>query len=454
MNDKLRQLLARRHRLFWKIVLLFWATLFATIVLNIAITQQIVEIEAEKRFSDSQIESLTQDAITILESGGNKSFIRWARKQRRESGIHIVLKNEYGQLLFEKFQPPENHSGHAPLPPPISRYVEGDDNRRYQVELHFTREASRDMRKAHPFHWLRWIATFLIIAFASWILSRHLGRPIAALSSASKEFAQGNLQARVSPKITSRKDEFGQLASDFDNMAEEIESLLNQQRQLLRDISHEIRTPLTRQRLQLELARRKGADDDFIALIERQNEKIDQLLSELLSMESMVNPRADQSQIDLYQLAREVVAQASIEGEAKSVQLALLSSLPDELKASLIVVGNTALIERAIENVLRNAIRHAPEYSVVTITLSVDQSNQANICIEDNGPGVSAEHIEKIFNPFFRDDKARSDAAGGVGLGLSIARKAAQLHHGSISASNRPAGGLQVVIRLPLRHSS
>lgn len=118
MNDKFRQLLARRHRLFWKIVLLFWATLFATIVLNIAITQQIVEIESEKRFSDSQIESLTQDAITILESGGNKSFIRWARKQRRESGIHIVLKNEYGQLLFEKFQPPENHSGHAPLPRP------------------------------------------------------------------------------------------------------------------------------------------------------------------------------------------------------------------------------------------------------------------------------------------------------------------------------------------------
>lgn len=450
MNPKLQKILARRHRLFWKIVLLFWATLFATIVLNIVITQQIFEIEIEKRFSESLIESLTQDSVTILESGGSKAFLRWARKQRRESGIHIVIKNEHGQLLFDKFQPPQNHSGLPPLPAPISREVKGDDDRKYMVELHFSREASKDMRKAHPFHWLRWIATFLIIAFASWLLSRHLGRPIVALSSASKEFAQGNLQVRVSPKMAGRQDEFGQLATDFDNMAEEIERLLNQQRQLLRDISHEIRTPLTRQRLQLELARRKGADKDFIIQIEQQNEKIDQLLSELLSMERMNNPHAEQARIDLSQLARKVVEQASIEAEAKSIQLALLSSLTAEFNDKLIILGSAPLIERAVENVLRNAIRHAPQKSVVTITLSTDLSHQANICIEDSGSGVNTDSLEKIFNPFFRDDQARNDAAGGVGLGLSIARKAAQLHKGSISASNRPTGGLQVVIRLPL----
>ncbi len=450
MSDKLKQLLAHRHRLFWKIVLLFWVTLIATMVLNIAITQQIFEIEIEKRFSDSLVDSLTQDSVTILESGGGKAFVRWARKQRRESGIHIVIKNEQGQSLFEKFQPPQNHSGIPPLPPPISRSVKGEDNHSYQVELHFTREASKDMRNAHPFHWLRWIATFLIIAIASWILSRHLGRPITALSLASKEFAQGNLQIRVSPQMTGRKDEFGQLASDFDNMAEEIEKLLSQQRQLLRDISHEIRTPLTRQRLQLELARRKGAAEEFITQIEHQNERIDQLLSELLSMERMNNPRNEQARFDLIKLAKDVVEQASIEAEAKSVKLALLFSFAPTQHEALIIAGNTALIERAVENVLRNAIRHAPQNSVVTITLAIDQSNQATICIEDNGSGVKTENLEKIFNPFFRDDKARSDAAGGVGLGLSITRKAVQLHHGSISASNRPAGGLQVVIRLPL----
>lgn len=441
----------KRHRLFWKILLLFWLTLTATVVINILITQQILEIEIEKRFSDSRIQSLAEDAVTIYESGGTKAFARWARKQRRESGVHISLKNQQGQTLVGRYQVPENPG--LTLPPPISRDIISDEQKTYRVELHFSYETPKNLRHSHPFHWLRWVATFAIVAFASWLLSRHLARPIDALSQASREFAQGNLQVRLSPQIRCRNDELGQLANDFDNMAEEIERLISQQRQLLRDISHEIRTPLTRQRLLLELARRKGADTHFIEQIEHQNEKVDQLLSELLSLERMNNPHSERTTIDLCQLVATVAQQCQIEADAKSIQIAVLYSLPDltaaDKQPSLTITGNTALLERAIENVLRNAIRYAPINSVVTVTIARDLSGPASISIEDAGPGVTEANLDKIFTPFFRDDLSRNETEGGIGLGLSIARKAAQLHNGSIYAANRREGGLEVVFRLP-----
>jgi signal transduction histidine kinase len=437
----------KRHRLFWKILTLFWLTLGATIIINIFITRQIYEIELEKRFSDSRVQSLTEDAVTIFESGGAKTFIRWARKQRRESGVHILLKDEQGKALFDRFQLPKTPPELAPTP--ISRTIRAEDKRIYTVELHFTREAASNLRRPQPFHWLRWLSTFVIIAFASWLLSRHLGRPIDALSQASRAFAQGDLGARVPLHIKKRKDELGQLATDFDDMAEETGKLIGQQRQLLRDISHEIRTPLTRQRLLLELGRRKGADSEFIEQLEQQNEKVDRLLSELLSLERMDNPLAKRELIDLVTLTTYIVEQCNLEAEAKSIQLALLHSRPRDQSLSLQISGNPSLIERAIENIVRNAIHYSPAGGIVTVTLSMDQAAQATICVEDNGPGVNEENLEKIFHPFFRDDQARKEGAGGIGLGLSIARKAALLHEGSISAYRRPEGGLKVVMRLP-----
>lgn len=437
--------LPKHYRLFWKILLLFWVTLILTIVVNVVITQKIVETELEKRFDEARISELSHNSATIFESGGPKALAGWTRRQKHRKGIFIVLKYTSGEPVLQqtKFQQ-KSHKERPALPSPVIKEIISSENNRYIVELHFTREASEAIRKNHSFHGVRLIVTLLILSFASWILSRHLARPIKSLSLASREFAGGNLQVRMSDKMADRKDELGQLAKDFDHMAESIETLVTQQRQLLQDISHELRTPLTRQRLALELARRKGADAEFIQQIEQQNEKIDALLSELLSLERMDNPQDRHEVISVEGLINTVINQCEIEASAKSIRLE--SDAP--LTHTTHIKGTASLLERAIENILRNAIKYSPKNTHIQLSLT-STPEFVTLTIADSGPGVKEDNLERIFNPFFREDQARTHGTGGIGLGLSIAQKAIQLHSGTIEAHNRADGGLSIAITLP-----
>jgi signal transduction histidine kinase len=116
------------------------------------------------------------------------------------------------------------------------------------------------------------------------------------------------------------------------------------------------------------------------------------------------------------------------------------------------VWGYPALLRSAIDNVLRNAIRHAPEFTVIDVGLRFD-GRWAEISVRDRGPGVGEEHLDSLFEPFTRVADARERSSGGAGLGLAIARRAVELHHGGVSARNHPDGGLEVMLRFPLDES-
>jgi two-component system sensor histidine kinase CpxA len=294
----------------------------------------------------------------------------------------------------------------------------------------------RDTRPspAEAFLWILAAVSLMAYLFTFYLVS-----PLRKLAIVVERFGAGDLSVRAG---ATRGDELGNLARAFDKMAERIHTLVTSERQLLQDISHELRTPLARMRFAVEVAR---TDPDRMAALDRIRKECDRLsllTDELL--ESCVGESRAPENADLVALLHELAADASIEAAARRIVIDLHSP-----PAALSLDMDRELLRRALENVLRNAIRYSPDGQQIDVTLTTTPAT-AEVAIRDRGPGVSTEMLDKIFEPFFRAEshRARLSVAGGVGLGLAIARRAVQRHHGSIRAEN-VAPGLCVVMTLP-----
>jgi two-component system sensor histidine kinase CpxA len=288
-----------------------------------------------------------------------------------------------------------------------------------------------------------WI--LLVVLLLGYGLAIHLARPLVKLREAVDRFGRGDLSTRTGSK---RHDEIGELARAFDTMAGRIETLLAAERRLLQDVSHELRSPLARLGFAIELAR-SGADPTrALDRIKRDVDRLSSLVGELLQLTSAEGDPHSRigKRLRLGDLLREVVDDCVVEAEAKKCQFNLVESAD----APAMVLGDPELLRRAVENVLRNAIRHAPEGSIIEVELRVEPvARLATVSVRDFGSGVPDEALSMIFEPFFRVDDDRSRSSGGIGLGLSIARRAIDLHRGKIEATNaRP--GLKVAIELPI----
>jgi signal transduction histidine kinase len=229
-------------------------------------------------------------------------------------------------------------------------------------------------------------------------------------------------------------------------MAERLRALLESHRELLRDVSHELRSPLARLQIALGLARRPNADlEQEFDRIERETVRLDELIGEILSLSRLDDPARSVivEPVNLEELLETLLENARVEAEPRSIRLQLDSS------AALSVEGDRELIYRAVENVLRNAVRFSPDGAVVELAVE-QRAQQAVIRICDHGPGVPPASLERIFEPFFCVAKARDRDSAGYGIGLAITARVAALHGGSVSARNEALGGLQVEICLPL----
>jgi two-component system sensor histidine kinase CpxA len=229
-----------------------------------------------------------------------------------------------------------------------------------------------------------------------------------------------------------------------------LENLVNAQSRLLNDISHELRSPLARLSVALGLARQRTGPDAAGNLnrIELEANRLNELIGRLLALARMEegNQPTQMAPVALGDLVCEVAKDAQFEAQGRNCEVRC------EVVQDSIVLGNSALLHSAVENVVRNAMRYTHEGTEIEV--EVKRANLANgpeaiICISDHGPGVPQEALSKLFRPFYRIDDARNRQTGGVGLGLSITERAVRLHGGSVTAQNRPEGGLSVEIRLP-----
>ena len=283
-----------------------------------------------------------------------------------------------------------------------------------------------------------------------YLLARSLAKPIEHLRNTTHELSDGNLAARVEPSLLQRRDEIGHLGRDFNLMAVHIESLVEAQRRLLADISHELRSPLARQGVALGLARRRGNPEVMQSLdrISREASRMNEMIGQLLDL-TQVESGAEtirMSPIDLGALIESIAQDADYEARASRRAVKVIQK--DACKTQ----GSVELLGSAIENVVRNAVRHTAPDTKVELSLKCESDNgtrAAVITVRDHGSGVPEKALNDIFRPFYRVEDARDRKTGGTGLGLAIATRAIGLHGGSITATNAVDGGLQVEIRIP-----
>ena len=289
---------------------------------------------------------------------------------------------------------------------------------------------------------------FLVIGVTAvifWLAAVGVILPVRRIGTKIGAFGQGDLAVRVK---TRRADEIGQLGRSFNQMAERLERLIVSERRLLGDISHELRSPLARLKFAIKLARTSPDPDAALDRIERDVDRIASLVSDIVEITFVEGDPAlrGAESVPVAAIVGEVMRDCGVEADMRGCRIDLTGHIDGH------ALGSRELLRRAVENVVRNAIRYAPPHTAIQIALDSDVHN-AIIDIRDFGPGVPEDTLTRLFDPFFRVEEARNSNGGGSGLGLSIAQRAIQAHHGSIKAENS-APGLRVRIVIPLVEGS
>jgi signal transduction histidine kinase len=288
-------------------------------------------------------------------------------------------------------------------------------------------------------------ATAASVLFAV-LLAWYFSRPIRALRQAFDAAANGDLAPRFAKENGKAGDELNDLGRDFDRMTARLRSLIDGQTRLLHDVSHELRSPLARLQAAIGLAHQQPEKwSASMERIERESVRMDKLVGELLTLARLEAGaiKAGQEEISMADLLDQIADDAHYEAASQN------RSVLQEGEADVRVIGQPDLLGRAIENVVRNAIKHSPEGGEVQLQArSLPEASQLVIRVLDRGPGVSPADLEIIFQPFFRSSNASTE---GHGLGLAIAQHVVEAHGGSIKASNRTGGGLCVEMILPVK---
>ena len=323
------------------------------------------------------------------------------------------------------------HDLEAPPPPPFAVERSPDDVRPPPFPHPQGMPPPHHPPKPPVLQLLAGAAVSLIFAA---LLAAYVARPIRRLRQAMQAGASGKLTPGLSEAMGHRNDELADLCRDFDRMAQHLAQLMEGQRRLLHDVSHELRSPLARLTAVIGLARQQPDRlEDCLARLERESERMDRLLSELLTLsrlESGMIERVNEI-VDLTELLRDVVSDLTPEAGQAGCEVELgVGTETTEVR------GDPEMLHRLFDNLLRNALRYAAQGKWVRIGLSALE-REVCVLVEDRGPGVLSSELDRIFLPFYRG--SQSAGGNGHGLGLVIARQIVEKHGGRIEAANRPA---------------
>ena len=279
----------------------------------------------------------------------------------------------------------------------------------------------------------------VVLTLFSLLVTLSITRPLGRLRGAVHDLGQTTYQQNSLARLASRRDEFGVLANDFNRMGARLQSLIGSQRQLLRDVSHELRSPLARLRIALALAERAGPEqrEALWPRLTRECDRLEALISEILALARVDAEQAKAEPIDLSALLLNVQKDALLNAPEQDIHL--------DSEPGMALQGWPTLLERALDNLLRNAQRFNPPGQPIELKATGD-SERVVISVRDHGQGVAGEHLEQLGKPFFR---APGQSAAGHGLGLAIARRAVERHGGSLTLGNHPQGGFVATLTLP-----
>jgi two-component system sensor histidine kinase CpxA len=458
------------NSLFLKVFLWFWlatALVIGALLLTTELTRDRQQFPVYTGM-DKAMDAFARAAAETFEREGREATRRLFGDTASAPNATFYLFDESGAELTGHAAPPRHAQETARRAATTARIARGAPGERMFVAHPVATASGRryvlvdaiEPRNRFPdnplVQALRILAALLTAGALCYLLARYIVSPVVKLRAVTGQVARGDLSARVSPLLGKRRDELAEMGRDFDAMTTRIESLVSAQHRLIRDISHELRSPLTRLGVALELARRRCAGAEAggaLDRIGREAESINEMIGQLLTL-SRFESNADNSGkalIDLSALVREIADDADFEARSRNRQAHMTACEACTMK------GVPGLVRSAIENVVRNAVRHTAEGTAVEIALTCEVVNggrEALIRVRDHGAGVPEAALEKIFQPFYRVEEARDRQTGGSGLGLAIAARAMRLHEGRITATNAADGGLIVEMRLPAGDSA
>ena len=447
-------------RLFWKFFIFFWLAQTTTVIgVGFAIWLKSPErdhLHADM-FAPPPPAFLVASAVSTLLHGGREALLSLLQEQCRDPVLPVFAVDENNHELLDRPVSAEMIEQANRL---LGSPENGDSAKRVAVDGHsyllfipsFARLPPDEHRGPPPRGMLPplmpllagWLVSLIFAALLAWYFSK----PIRKLRAAFEAVASGHLDERLEPVMGKRRDELADLGRDFDSMVQRIQQLMDGQKRVLHDVSHELRSPLARLQAAIGLARQQPERiDDSMTRIEREAVRMDTLVSELLTLSRLEAGMAGKlnEDVDLSELLSNVMDDARFEAEACGCRIEI------EEYSRAIIRGNAELLHRAVENVVRNAVKHSPVGGLVSIKTHQNNDQTIWIYVSDEGTGVLEKDIQSIFEPFFRSDEIKN--SDGHGLGLAISRRVFNAHQGRISAHNCSTGGLCVTITLPIKSS-
>ncbi|MEK1943865.1 MAG: HAMP domain-containing sensor histidine kinase [Pseudomonas sp.] len=434
--------------LFWRIFASFWLAIVLVAGLSM-VMGRVLNQDAWILSQHPALQGVPEQWASIYESKGQQAAQEYLQQRKRDFRIDTQVLDDSGNAIIQ-----------GTFPPRAAAFEkrQHDDPRRLpwrRLTTEYTSPSSGDTylfiyRIPHPEldDWHRGSLflpvsalgiAFLVLTALSLLLTLSITRPLGQLRGAVHDLGQAAYQQHTLARLSTRRDEFGVLAGDFNRMGERLQDLISSQRQLLRDVSHELRSPLARLRIALALAERAEPEErvKLWPRLERECDRLEALISEILALARMDANLGAAQAVDITALFASRQQEAELNEPEQRIVVAV--------EPALSLLGWPDMLERALDNLVRNALRFNPAGQA--IELRAEQTDgRVRLSVRDHGPGVLPEHLARLGEPFFR---APEQTAPGHGLGLAIARRAAERHGGILELANHAQGGFVASLVLP-----
>lgn len=414
-------------RLFWKFFTTIWLTMAATVGVIFLLVNFLQGVPFARELDEERRAiALTLTANVLARDGADTAthFVRTS-EETLPAGLAISKTATAGACA---------------VPKTVDTRFVLKDGVCYRISLPVRVALTFD--NLGPF--IPWLAILISSTISAGALARYLIRPVVHLRDGLSALAHGRFDFRIGDKMAGRKDEVTALAHDFDSSAARLQELQDAQQRLFHDVSHELRSPLSRLQAAVGVLRQSPAKlGAMLDRMDREVERLDALVGEVLTLARLTAGSGlplKTHTLDVIELLNEILGDAAFEAQARDVSIT--TSVEGAFRAE--VEGE--LIYRALENVVRNAVKYTAEHSRISVACEA-ATDRLKICVTDQGPGVRRDELERIFQPFSRGNEAVP--RGGYGLGLAITRQAVERHGGRVHASLPDTGGLAITLELP-----
>ncbi len=420
------------RRLFWRIFAIVWLTMAMSLALLFFISSIFGVLPVPEELRDQRTTLAIDTAAALLATNGVGVTQQYLTAvSTTPSPVHLSLQAIGDTMtctadVTGQFERRISYDGHCFQLNAVA------------TEMDFL---ARNLPKLVP-----WTSAMLAAAVTAYWLAQYLTRPVKQLRSGLRALALGQFDVRIGGDTNRKKDEIEALAHDFDVTAARLQEFQDIQRRLFHDVSHELRSPLSRLQAAVGLLRQNPSRLQAMAdRLEREIARIDDLVGEILTLARLSasdREPMERQTVDLVDLLQEIVDDCAFEGASRNINVTY------EGAKSFVTSVNGELIYRAIENVVRNAVKYSPPDSQIAICAEKAGQNFV-ITVLDEGPGIAKDTLAAIFQPFRRGSEVPNGTPG-FGLGLAITKHAFASHSGHVEAELPTNGGLLMRMTLPV----